>query len=353
MQPVNKDRYSCRGSENSLSQCTVYIGSTCSQDLSVICRCPMKNQFPCQDAAGNPQCISELQFCDGVSDCADGTDEPTDCLNECSVPGEIRLVNGAITDGNEGRVEICYKGQWGSVCQNSWNYYDTEVACRQLGLGTIGSNSYTGARYGRGQGPVFLNNVGCSGPEATLVECSRSYFGQVTSNCRDHSRDVSISCGKCPDSMFECKTGRVDGQQPPCISTVQRCDDIRDCVGGEDELDHNCPCEPEGAIRLIGGSGLHEGRLEFCRKSVWATVCMRYWGRGAPAVVCRQLGYTTQGVQAPRCCGDFGSGRSTQPVDHATFYCTGTENTLSECRQSPDHIKYCSHSYDASVICQV
>ena len=100
---------------------------------------------------------------------------------------------------------------------------------------------------------------------------------------------------ECPDSMFECKTGRVDGQQPPCISTVQRCDNIRDCVGGEDELDHNCPCEPEGAIRLIGGSGLHEGRLEFCRKSVWATVCMRYWGRGAPAVVCRQLGYTTQG----------------------------------------------------------
>ena len=41
----------------------------------------MENQFPCQDTAGNPQCISELQFCDGVSDCADGTDEPTDCLN--------------------------------------------------------------------------------------------------------------------------------------------------------------------------------------------------------------------------------------------------------------------------------
>ena len=48
--------------------------------LSLI-ECPMENQFPCQDAEGNSQCISELQYCDGVPDCADGTDEPTDCLN--------------------------------------------------------------------------------------------------------------------------------------------------------------------------------------------------------------------------------------------------------------------------------
>ena len=57
---------------------------------------------------------------------------------ECPTPGELRLVNGIHTDGNEGRLEICYKGQWGTICQDSWNYYDVEVACRQLGLGTIG-----------------------------------------------------------------------------------------------------------------------------------------------------------------------------------------------------------------------
>ena len=47
-------------------------------------------------------------------------------------------MNGAVTDGHQGRVEICFKGQWGSICQDSWDYYDTEVACRQLELGTIG-----------------------------------------------------------------------------------------------------------------------------------------------------------------------------------------------------------------------
>ena len=97
--------------------------------------------------------------------------------------------------------------------------------------------------------------------------------------------------------MFECKTGRVDDQKLPCISAAQRCDNIKDCRGGEDELAHNCPCEPEGAIRLVDGSGPHEGRVEFCRKSVWATVCNRYnqWRTSGPAVVCRQLGYTSQG----------------------------------------------------------
>ena len=58
------------------------------------------------------------------------------------------------------------------------------------------AESYNGARYGRGKGPVYLNTLQCSGSEDTLVECRRrSYFGQVTPSCRGHSRDVSILCG--------------------------------------------------------------------------------------------------------------------------------------------------------------
>ena len=41
-----------------------------------------------------------------------------------------------LTGGNEthGLLEVCYDGEWRSVCDDYWNDVDANVACRQLGF---------------------------------------------------------------------------------------------------------------------------------------------------------------------------------------------------------------------------
>ena len=100
----------------------------------------------------------------------------------------------------------------------------------------------------------------------------------------------------CPDDKFQCSHSRVDGQQPACISNGQRCDNVTDCIGGEDELDHNCPCRPEGAVRLVDGIVPYRGRVEMCRDRRWRSICSGRWDNSDASVVCRQLGYPTEGL---------------------------------------------------------
>ena len=33
----------------------------------------------------------------------------------------------------QGRVEICHKNKWGTICSNGWDRKDALVTCKQLG----------------------------------------------------------------------------------------------------------------------------------------------------------------------------------------------------------------------------
>ena len=52
--------------------------------------------------------------------------------------GSIRLADGIIE--NEGRVEVCVDGVWGTICDQGWDKTDAHVVCTQMGHPELGRN---------------------------------------------------------------------------------------------------------------------------------------------------------------------------------------------------------------------
>ncbi|CAI8047192.1 Scavenger receptor cysteine-rich domain-containing group B protein, partial [Geodia barretti] len=187
--------------------------------------------------------VGEVRFL-GVS----STPHPG-CVSPTTDPcedGQLRLVNGTTT--TEGRVEICFNNTWGTVCDDFWDNRAASVVCNQLGISPSFGEAYSGARYGQGQGPIYLDDVECFGDEESLLNCSHRGIG--VHNCY-HGEDAGVLCivgvpispgGECDgDVVFNCGDGS-------CYPISFVCDGYPDCRDGSDE--DNCdifklttPCE--------------------------------------------------------------------------------------------------------------
>ena len=100
----------------------------------------------------------------------------------------VRLVNGSTK--YEGRVEVYYKGVWGTVCDDYWDLNDAQVVCNEMGLGQAIAAQHN-AFYGRGSGPIWLDDVSCVGTEWTIGNCSHRTWG---SHSCHHGEDASVKC---------------------------------------------------------------------------------------------------------------------------------------------------------------
>ena len=109
-------------------------------------------------------------------------------ISLCSDSRLIRLVDGG--GRCSGRVEILDQGSWGTICDDGWDLEDARVVCRQLGCGDALS-AMKSAHFGAGSGPIWLDDLNCTGNESHVWRCPSQGWGQH--DCR-HKQDAGVIC---------------------------------------------------------------------------------------------------------------------------------------------------------------
>uniref|UniRef100_A0A4W6BNI6 Soluble scavenger receptor cysteine-rich domain-containing protein SSC5D n=1 Tax=Lates calcarifer TaxID=8187 RepID=A0A4W6BNI6_LATCA len=252
--------------------------------------------------SGSEMSLTECQHGGfGKHNCGHGEDAGVVCSG-------VRLV-GPGSDWCSGRVEIYHSNTWGTVCDDSWDFNDAKVVCRELGCG-VALNATQSAHFGPGTGQIWLDNVDCSGTETSLSECQHRGFG--THNCQ-HNEDAGVVCsGSC---CHELLTNHF----------------------------HNVLCL---GVRLVGSTRC-SGRVEIYHNKTWGTVCDDSWDFSDAEVVCRELGCGTA-LSAPHS-AHFGEGTGQIWLDEVK--CSGTETSLTECQHGGFGTHNCQHNEDAGVVC--
>ncbi|PFX27847.1 Deleted in malignant brain tumors 1 protein [Stylophora pistillata] len=209
-----------------------------------------------------------------------------------------RLVNGP--SSKSGRVEVFYRGSWGTVCSKEWDMRDAEVVCRMVGYsGAL--RAYRDGRYGSGKSRVRLGDVQCKGNEENLAFCSH----------KDYS-----NCTQSEIAAVKCKSASASAQIQPRIS-----------------------------YRLVGGNSRSEGRVEVYYARQWGTICDKGWDLTDAGILCRMLAYT--GARATPKYGQ-GSGR----IWLSDVKCNGTEDSIFRCKNAGwGNVDNCDHSNDAGAEC--
>uniref|UniRef100_A0A4W4DYR4 SRCR domain-containing protein n=1 Tax=Electrophorus electricus TaxID=8005 RepID=A0A4W4DYR4_ELEEL len=229
---------------------------------------------------------SEIYSCETTSPLQHNCSHDNDVGLICS--DSVRLVDGGSRCA--GRVEVLHRGQWGTVCDAGWDMRDAAVVCRELDCGEA-VDAVHNAHFGPGSGPIWMDNVTCSGSESTLKNCRSAGWGKH--NC-NQTNNVGIIC----------------------------------------------------SVRLVSGPRC-SGRVEVLHGKTWTTVCDADFDQQDADVVCRELNCGPP-VEV---LGAAAFGRGEGQVWTEEIHCRGNESQIYSCETTSSLKHNCSHNNDVGLIC--
>ncbi|XP_064916118.1 lysyl oxidase homolog 3 isoform X3 [Columba livia] len=168
---------------------------------------------------------------------------------------------------NEGRVEVFYNDEWGTICDDDFTLANAHVLCRHLGFVAATGWAHS-AKYGTGVGRIWLDNLNCAGGEKSVGDCKHRGWGN--SDC-SHEEDAGIIC----------KDERIPG--------------FKDSNVIETEQSH----VEEVRLRPVVSSArrqlpVTEGIVEVRYKDGWAQICDQGWDSRNSRVVCGMMGFPAE-----------------------------------------------------------